>query len=176
MNWLTAIFMVLFPLLGVIYLIMDGIFYDKVKSNSNNVLTYEDAKDYKAIILTFFVVGIMVTLINIELFIATAIRQRNIACKDSEIHRSFTVVTLYDMAWRCASNCHLPYCGLQNRIVSERGSSACKSDLYHCKVSSLFVLFPTDKRRGKKLLVVLYRHHRKRIVTYLWCCFVGASR
>lgn len=85
MNWLTAIFMVLFPLLGVIYLIMDGIFYDKVKSNSNNVLTYEDAKDYKAIILTFFVVGIMVTLINIELFIATAIRQRNIACKDSEI-------------------------------------------------------------------------------------------
>lgn len=33
----------------------------------------------------FFVVGIMVTLINIELFIATAIRQRNIACKDSEI-------------------------------------------------------------------------------------------
>lgn len=27
----------------------------------------------------------MVTLINIELFIATAIRQRNIACKDSEI-------------------------------------------------------------------------------------------
>lgn len=44
MNWLTAIFMVLFPLLGVIYLIMDKIFYDKVKSNSNNVLTYEDAK------------------------------------------------------------------------------------------------------------------------------------
>lgn len=85
MNWLTAIFMVLFPLLDVIDLIMDGIFYDKVKSNSNNALSNEDAKDYKAIILTFFVVGIMVTLINIELFIATAIRQRNIACKDSEI-------------------------------------------------------------------------------------------
>lgn len=85
MNWLTAIFMVLFPLLDVIDLIMDGIFYDKVKSNSNNALSNEDAKDYKAIILTFVVVGIIVTLINIGLFIATAIRQRNIACKDSEI-------------------------------------------------------------------------------------------
>lgn len=46
--------MVLFPLLDVIDLIMDGIFYDKVKSNSNNALSNEDAKDYKAIILTFF--------------------------------------------------------------------------------------------------------------------------
>lgn len=85
MNWLTAIFMVLFPLLDIIDLIMDGIFYDKVKSNSNNVLSDDDAKDYKAIILTFVVVGIMGAVINIVLFIATVIRQRNIACKDSEI-------------------------------------------------------------------------------------------
>lgn len=85
MHWLTGIFMVLFPLLDVIDLIMDGIFYEKVKSNSNNVLTDDNAKDYKAIILTFLVVGIMVAVINIGLYIATVIRQRNIACKDSEI-------------------------------------------------------------------------------------------
>lgn len=73
MNWLIVIFMVFFLFLGVIYFIMDGIFYDKVKLNLNNVLIYEDVKDYKVIILIFFVVGIMVILINIELFIVIVI-------------------------------------------------------------------------------------------------------
>lgn len=85
MNWVTALFMVLFPLLDIANLVLDGMFYDKVKTNSRNVLTDDDAKDYKAIILTFVVVGIMVTVINIGLFIPTAIRKRNIAFKDSEI-------------------------------------------------------------------------------------------
>lgn len=73
MNWLIVIFMVFFLFLGVIYFIMDGIFYDKVKLNLNNVLSNEDVKDYKVIILIFVVVGIMVILINIGLFIVIVI-------------------------------------------------------------------------------------------------------
>lgn len=73
MNWLIVIFMVFFLFLDVIDFIMDGIFYDKVKLNLNNVLSNEDVKDYKVIILIFVVVGIMVILINIGLFIVIVI-------------------------------------------------------------------------------------------------------
>lgn len=73
MNWLIVIFMVFFLFLDVIDFIMDGIFYDNVKLNLNNVLSNEDVKDYKVIILIFVVVGIMVILINIGLFIVIVI-------------------------------------------------------------------------------------------------------
>lgn len=73
MNWLIVIFMVFFLFFDVIDFIMDGIFYDKVKLNLNNVLSNEDVKDYKVIILIFVVVGIMVILINIGLFIVIVI-------------------------------------------------------------------------------------------------------
>lgn len=85
MNWLTGMLLVLFPLLDVIDLIMDGVFFHNVKSNSNHVLSQDEAKDYKAIILTFVVVGIMGSVINIGYIIVTVIQHRKLECKDSEI-------------------------------------------------------------------------------------------
>lgn len=84
MHCFTGISMVLFPLLDVIDLIIDGIFYEKVNLNSDNLLSDNEAKTFKAIIFTFLVLGAMATVINISVFLIVFIRQRKIAYKENE--------------------------------------------------------------------------------------------
>lgn len=76
--------MVLFPLLDVIDLIIDGIFYEKVNLNSDNLLSDNEAKTFKAIIFTFLVLGAMAAVINISVLLIVFIRQRKIAYKENE--------------------------------------------------------------------------------------------
>ena len=45
MDVFTGFLMILFPLLDITDLILDGIFHDEVKSNSDGLLTPEDARD-----------------------------------------------------------------------------------------------------------------------------------
>lgn len=84
MDCFTGMCMVLFPLLDVIDLIIDGIFYEKVNSNSNTLLSDNDVKTYKAIIFTFVVLGAMAAVINIGVFLFVFIRRRKIAYKENE--------------------------------------------------------------------------------------------
>lgn len=84
MDCFNGISMVLFPLLDVIDLIIDGIFYEKVNLNSNNLLSDNEAKTFKAIIFTFLVLGAMAAVINICVFLFVFIRQRKIAYEENE--------------------------------------------------------------------------------------------
>lgn len=69
MHCFTGISMVLFPLLDVIDLNIDGIFYEKVNLNSDNLLSDNEAKTFKAIIFTFLVFGAMAAVINISVLL-----------------------------------------------------------------------------------------------------------
>ena len=92
MDVFIGFLMILFPLLDVTDLILDGIFHDGVKSNSDGLLTPEDARDFKAPIFTFFILGCMAALINVGVFITVFIGQRGIACKPNE-----SILPLYVM-------------------------------------------------------------------------------
>lgn len=84
MGCFTGMGMVLFPLMDVIDLIIDGIFCETVSSNSNNVLSKNERKTYKTIFSTFVGFGVMAAVINIGVFLVTFIRQRKIAYKEDE--------------------------------------------------------------------------------------------
>ena len=84
MDVFIGILMILFPLLDVTDLILDGIFHHEVKSNSDGLLTPEDARNFKAPIFTFFILGCMAVLINVGVFITMYIGQRGIAYKPNE--------------------------------------------------------------------------------------------
>lgn len=84
MHCFTGISIVLFPLLDVIDLIIDGIFYEKVNLNSDNLLSDNEATTFKAIIFTFLVLGAMAAVINICVLLIVFIRQRKIAYKENE--------------------------------------------------------------------------------------------
>ena len=92
MDVFIGFLMILFPLLDVTDLILDGIFHDGVKSNSDGLLTPEDARDFKAPIFTFFILGCMAVLINVGVFITVYIGQRGIAYKPNE-----SILPLYVM-------------------------------------------------------------------------------
>ena len=92
MDVFIGFLMILFPLLDVTDLILDGIFHDVVKSNSDGLLTPEDARDFKAPIFTFFILGCMAVLINVGVFITVYISQRGIAYKPNE-----SILPLYVM-------------------------------------------------------------------------------
>lgn len=84
MGCFTGMGMVLFPLMDVIDLIIDGIFCETVSSNSNNVLSKNERKTYKTIFSTFVGFGVMAAVINIGVFLVTFIRRRKIAYKEDE--------------------------------------------------------------------------------------------
>lgn len=85
MDLCTLVFMVLFLVLDAVDLIIDGIFHDNVKSNPENVLTQDDANNFKAPIFTFLIVGSVAVVINIGIFTVTFISNRGIAYKEEEI-------------------------------------------------------------------------------------------
>lgn len=84
MDCFTRMCMVLFPLLDVIDLFIDGIFYEKVNLNSDNLLSDNEVKTYKAIIFTLVVLGSMAAVINIGVFLFVFIRRRKIAYNENE--------------------------------------------------------------------------------------------
>lgn len=84
MDCFTGMCMVLFSLLDVIDLTIDGIFYEKVNSNSNKFLSDKSANTYKAIIFAFVVLGALAAVINIGVFLFVFFRRRKFAWKENE--------------------------------------------------------------------------------------------
>lgn len=94
MDLYTVVFMGIFTVLDAIDLIIDGIFHDNVKSNPENILTQDDANNFKAPIFTFLIVGSVAAVINIGIFITTFISHRGIAYKEEKMKVPLYMSTL----------------------------------------------------------------------------------
>lgn len=94
MDLCIIVFMVLFFVLDVVDFIIDGIFYDNVKFNLENVFIYDDVNNFKVLIFMFFIVGSVVVVINFGIFIIIFISNRGIVYKEEEMKVLFYMLIL----------------------------------------------------------------------------------